>query len=396
MKNIYTKLSLVALGLSTSLYSQADVRINGFANLTAGITTEDTELDGYTDSIDFSHASLFALQFSGDVTDKVTATAQVVARGSNNYEADFEWAYLTYAHDNNSTYTIGRFRLPVFRYSDSLDVGYSYHWITAPQTVYDVAFNNLNGVRYDYSNYSGDLEYLFRFSYGNYEDEIAGGLNAGDDVVLISAEATYNSFKGRLVWGRGNNVFTSPTLDQSVSAFVNGVAQAVGGVDNIPAGVNALVDDILIEDDEGVFLGLGLEFDNFNWFVSGEWTSITLEDSFSPKDVAYYVTAGTRIGKWTPHITYQARDGEDDIKFQDRVASLPAPFQPGAAMFSGGLQTFFFEDYSLITIGARYDLMQNVALKFEVTKYDNKIEPQINPGDAVDTELLNFSVNYVF
>lgn len=397
MKNLTQKLSFVALAVaaSVSMNAQADVRINGFANLTAGITTDDVDLFGQGDSIDFSNGSLFALQVSGDVSDKLTATAQIVARGAEDYSGEFEWAYLSYAVDDNSVLTAGRFRLPVFRYSASLDVGYSYHWISAPQTVYDVAFNNLNGIRYDYSNYVDDFEYLFQFSYGNYEDDIAGGTNSGSDVVLLSAEGNYNGFKGRIVWGRGMNQFSSPTYDAIVSGFdaqINAAAAQFG----LSLDLSNLYNDLEINDDEGVFLGLGLEYDNFDWFFSGEWTRVELEDSFSPTDTAYYVTAGMRLGKWTPHFTHQARDGRGEIKFADSFAGIPAPFQPGVLAFTTGLQENFFEDYAITTIGVRYDAATNVAIKAEVSKYDNKIEPQINAEDASDTTLLNVSVNYVF
>lgn len=375
-------LSIIAMAVLATFQSQADVRINGFANLSAGITNEDVDLFGYSEDIDFAAGSLFALQASGDIADKLTATAQIVARGNDDYSAEFEWAYVSYEASDNSVLTAGRFRLPVFRYSDSLDVGYSYHWITAPKTVYDVVFNNLNGVRYDYSNYSGDFEYLLQLSYGNYEDDVAGGSNKGTNVVLASAEGTYNSFKGRVVWGRGDNVFTQGDLDASLA----GLAAVSPG----------LADDLAINDDPGNFLGFGLEYDNFNWFISGEWTEVEIEDSFSPTDTAFYVTAGIRSGKWTPHITFQARDGRGDIKFLDRVAQLPAELQPAIGGAVTGLQAVFFEDYSMATVGVRYDWSTNIALKGEVTKYDNKIEPLINPDDAIDTTLVNVSVNYVF
>ena len=375
-------LSIIAMAVLATFQSQADVRINGFANLSAGITNEDVDLFGYSDEIDFTPGSLFALQASGDIADKLTATAQIVARGNEDYSAEFEWAYLSYEVSDNSVLTAGRFRLPVFRYSDSLDVGYSYHWITAPQTVYDVVFNNLNGVRYDYSNYSGDFEYLLQVSYGNYEDDVAGGANKGTDVILTSFEGTFNSFKGRVVWGQGNNVFTQVDLDANLAGLA--------------AVSPALADDLALNDDIGEFLGFGLEYDNFNWFISGEWTEVEIEDSFSPTDTAFYVTAGIRSGKWTPHVTFQARDGRGDIKFLDRVAQLPAELQPTIGAAVTGLQAVFFEDYSMATVGVRYDWNTNIALKGEVTKYDNKIEPLINPGDAIDTTLVNVSVNYVF
>lgn len=383
MTKLNRNLSVVAIAVLATFQAQADIRINGFANFTTGVTTEDVNLFGYSEDIDFSNNSMFAIQVSGDVSDNMTATAQILARGSNDFSAEFEWAYLSYNLNDNSTITAGRFRLPVFRYSTSLDVGYSYHWISAPQTVYDVAFNNINGVRYDYSNYSGDFEYLVQFSYGNYEDEIGGGVNTANNVVLASFEGNYNGFKGRLVWGQGDNVFKQDALD---AALVS-----IGGISP------TLADELAIDGDSGEFLGLGLEYDNFNWFIGGEYTTVNIEDSFSPEDTAYYVTAGVRLGKYTPHITYQARDGAGEIRFQDTVNALPEPFKTVVSGINSGLQTGFFEDYTMLSVGLRYDLAPNIALKTEYTKYDNKIEgAAANPDDAIDSDVLALSVNYVF
>lgn len=383
MNKLNKNLSIIAVAVLAAFQAQADIRINGFANLTAGVTTEDVSLFGFTEDIDFDNNSLFAIQVSGDVSENISATAQVLSRGENDYSAKFEWAYLTYNVDDKSSLTAGRFRLPVFRYSTSLDVGYSYHWISAPQTVYDVAFNNISGVRYDYANYSGDFEYLVQVSFGNYKNEISGGTNTANDVLLASFEGNYNGFKGRIVYGQGENAFTQASLD---AALVS-----IGAISP------SLADELAIDGDEGVFIGLGLEYDNFDWFVSGEWTNVNIEDSFSPEDTAYYVTAGTRLGKYTPHITFQARDGAGDIRFQDSVNALPEPFKTVLTGINTGLQRSFFEDYSMITLGLRYDLAPNIALKAEYTKYDNKIEGELaNAEDSVDTDVLAFSVNYVF
>jgi hypothetical protein len=380
-KGLLLPVSLLALSVSTAV--NADIRINGFANFTAGYTTDETGLYGYEDKVDFSNGSLFALQVSGDVNDSISATAQLVARGSEDFNAEFEWAYLTYAINDNNSLSAGRMRVPLFRYSASLDVGYSYHWITAPRSIYNVPFNNYNGVRFDHNGYSGDFEYTVQFIAGEYAEDVSGGKVEADELFLLSGEGTYESFKARLVVGRGNNNFSQTTVDSTVAALV-------------PIAPD-LADLLALQEDQGVFLGAGLEYDNFNWFVSGEITSVETKDSFSPKDIAWYVTAGTRLGKWTPHITYETRDGDQDIKFLDEVASYPAPFQPALLQAVAGLQGFFMEDYSMITVGARYDWSTNIALKAEVSRFDNKRDD--NPADIItseDTTLLNLSVNYVF
>ena len=197
------KKALLATAVTMAMTSsaQAEIRINGFANFIGGITSSDDSLYGYDDNISFSEESLFALQASGDINDKMTATIQLLARGIDDYDIDAEWAYITYQATSNTSITAGRFRLPLFRYSASLDVGYSFHWVNAPRSMYDVPFNNLDGIRIDYSDYVGDWEYNLQASFGNYNNDIEAGEIEGDNVYAFSAEAVYDWFriKGQFV-----------------------------------------------------------------------------------------------------------------------------------------------------------------------------------------------------
>jgi hypothetical protein len=362
-----------ALTLS-SLTAQADVRINGFANLIAGMTTSsDESVYGYDDKLSFSEESLFAVQVSADINSKMTATAQLVARGSEDYNPDFEWAYLSYEATDNVSISAGRLRLPLFRYSTSLDVGYSYHWVNAPKSVYDVPFNNLDGLRIDYNNYSGDWEYNFQFAFGTYENETASYYVKGDNTVVVSGELVYNFFKMRAVYGR-----SSSTLDVFALEPVFAQLQQV-----LPAD---LYNDLVQNEDTGEFLGLGLEVDKSDWFLSAEITTVDTKNSYLRKDVAYYVTAGLRYGKYTPSITYEVKNSDDAFKFTDKISQLPSSLQQSLY----GIQTVLDDDEKAITIGVRYDFDTNVAFKADATKYtDNLVE-------ANDATLVRFAVNYVF
>ena len=142
-----TKIAILSMAGLMAAPAFADVQINGFANLIGGMTLDSDEaVYGYDDDFNFDPASVFGLQVRGDVSDKLSATAQVVGRGSEDYDAEFEWAYMTYALSNTTNISAGRMRVPLFKYSSSLDIGYSYHWLTPPYAVYGLDFNNIDGV----------------------------------------------------------------------------------------------------------------------------------------------------------------------------------------------------------------------------------------------------------
>lgn len=372
------KKTLLATALATTLIApvQAEIRLNGFANLVAGVTSSEDSLYGYTDSYSFSEESMFALQASGDINDKMTATVQLLARGEDNYDVEFEWAYLTYQLTDNASISAGRLRLPLFRYSASLDVGYSYHWINAPHSVYDVPFNNIDGVRFDYSTFAGDWEYNFQVAAGNFENEVSGGISEGKNVALFSAEATYEWFKIRGVYGFNKASFRQQELD-AVFAQLETVAPNVANF-------------LEIEEDTGTYSGIGIEIDQFDWFVSGEYVTVEIEESFTPKDTAWYVTGGMRVGKWTPSLTYENFDSNEPFKGLDELSVLPAEVQQQLRPIVVGTQLAFIEAYDVYTATVRYDYDTNVAFKADISHYSDELNPQ------ADTTLLRLAVNYVF
>ncbi|MGO4891059.1 hypothetical protein [Flavobacterium sp. W21_SRS_FM6] len=361
--------------LATSV--QAELRINGFANLIGGITSSDDSMYGYDDDFSFTSESLFAVQVSGDINSKMTATGQIVARGKNDYEPDFEWAYITYHATDNLSVSAGRLRQPLFRYSTSSDVGYSYHWVNAPRVIYDVPFANMDGVRFDYSGYSGDWEYNLQLGLGGFSADFQGAKAKASNLGIFSAELVRDWFKVRGVYGRINLVNSSPELEDAFDTLRN-------------LGLPQLASDLEIKDDTGTFAGVGIEVDKYDWFVSGEYTQAKTENSFRPKVDSYYVTAGMRKGKWTPSITYESQDSNKPAKFTEQLIGLPSDILPIATDISFGLQSIFIEEYSVTSVGVRYDLDTNVALKADVSKRSDDLD------DTRDATAVRFAINYIF
>lgn len=379
MKKLIKNLSILATSLMMIGYANAEVRINGFANFTAGIAASDDSLYGFDDTVSFSEQSLFAIQVSGDINEKMSATGQIVARGEQDYEAGFEWAYITYAATENTSVSAGRIRMPLFQYSASLDVAYSYHWLVAPAAVYDVPFNNIDGVRIDYSSYAGDLEYTFQLTLGQVNNDFSlagesGNLNI-DNVAVLSGEFTYENWKMRGVYGTGKTTFDVPAI--------NGAIAQLGQISP------DLSNQLAATDDTGTFTGVSLSYDNFNWFVAAEYTIIDIEESFYPKESAYYVTAGFRSGKWTPFVTYESSNLNRDPKFVDQIAGFPAMLQVPLTQLIVGVQQSVIAEDNTTSVGVRYDLNTGVALKADVSKRSNEL------NDDEDT-LLRLAVNYVF
>ena len=370
--------------------SHAEIDINGFGNVVGGITSSDDQVLGFNDTIDFSNDSLFALQVSSDISDKLSATAQIISRGEDDFDASFEWAYITYNVSPSVTFNAGRFRLPLFAYSSSLDVGYTYHWITAPSVVYDVPFNNLDGVKLGKTGYVSGWDYALDVAFGTFKGETLGADNNGDNTALVSGQISNESLTLRAVYGRATT-----TVDLTKSSDDVGLALGLGFEGIEAAGFADLADSLRIEDDTGEFVGVSVMYDNYDFFVGGEYTEVSVDNNFSNDDEAFYITAGARFGKWTPSLTYEKFESSGDIKYADDIAQLsnsglPAETIASLSSVAIGSQLAQESDYDIITAALRYDLDAGIAVKFDVQRLSDNVD------DTQDGTLARMALNFVF
>jgi hypothetical protein len=145
-----------------------------------------------------------------------------------------------------------------------------------------------------------------------------------------------------------------------------------------------------MRDDRGTFIGLGLEIDTFTYFASAEITVTENENTFTAKSTAFYATAGMRVGKFTPSVTFERLEDDDEIKYTDQLVGLSAAILPTATAIVTGIQQSAKSQYDLVTFGVRYELDPSIALKADVSTYTDNI------NDDSDGTLIRFAVNYVF
>ena len=314
---------------------QDRVRFNGFMSTGYSRASNDAGYDGVTETSEIQSLTLFALQGRFEITDATSATVQLLARGEedgrNDFETQLEWGYLTHRMDNGLRLRAGQMRMPVFMYSDSLDLGYAQPWARSPNVVYDqIRLSSYTG---------GDATYSYRLGNGQMRTQIFAGhsrddLEAAGEVGEIELR---NLVGGVVSWS--DHTWT-----------LRGVAaRADTEYDFLTAEGESR------EDFEGEFYGVGLEYDPGDFFVLSEVTRREVQGTFSDTDSAY-ITGGYRIGSFTPYVTAAWIESQDDSERDSGVIAdtdLPQSFLNEKR-----------EDYSL---GVRYDAMPGVALKADWT-----------------------------
>ncbi|HEY0892346.1 MAG TPA: DNA topoisomerase IV, partial [Cellvibrio sp.] len=177
MNSIRKKHSLaliIALCMAAPLTQAGDLNLSGFLSVGGGmIDDEDSPGYGGYDEEDLTFdKNLLGLQVTGQVNEKITATAQLIARSETDYEVNAEWAYLTWQASDSVKVRAGRLRTPFYMYSDFLDVGYAYSWITPPREVYYLPFNNVDGVDFYVTQTLGIFDTSFQAYFGSFDDEL--------------------------------------------------------------------------------------------------------------------------------------------------------------------------------------------------------------------------------
>ena len=377
---------LLALGILAALAATStaaqSVQITGFGQMVAGTATDGDAFPGtgYDSDWDFKDESLFALQIRGDLNEQWSATAQIVARGRDDFDPEFAWAYVGWNGGNGWSAKAGRQRVPFFRYSDFLEVGYAYPWLRPPHAVYNATFSNYDGISAAYSFGSGDW-----FS----NVGVVGGKNEGD-LVISNLPATQEL--GSLVGFYADTTYADwLSLRASyLQADVSVDSQALNPLLNALRGNGfaPVAEALDFTEDSGQFIGLAAEVNRGNWLAVGEWTKTSIDDSYFYNRKQYYVTGGYRFGAWMPSVTWGRRDNEADRSIIARLPNV-APLAPLRAAVSGVVLSEEL-DATYWSYGLRWDVATNVALKADFTQYTND-----TPASA-DADSLAVGVVFTF
>ncbi|WAJ71182.1 hypothetical protein [Catenovulum adriaticum] len=383
MRHQYKVLTVgVMLALSSPVY--ADINFNGFARIAAGSTLESGEtLLGYEDSLDFKNESLFALQASADLDEGLSATAQLMSRGRDDFNLEVEWAYLSYELTDNTRINAGHLRLPFFRYSDFLDVGYAYTWIRPPQAVYDLPYSSYDGLSLLHSTRVGQFDVEVQATLGTAsEDIVVNGADAQtelDDLYGLNVAATYDWLYLRAVYMKSSVTFNF--ADNPDYLLLTDALTATGN--------SAALAQVMADSDTGSFAGLGFGIDKNDWIFQGEITQTKVDDSFIADRYRSYISLAHRLDVVTPYFSYQKIDDKaNPVGYNLALDSgvVPAPVLAGLKSFLQGQEQG--EEGEYYSLGVKYDFNPSATFKADLTIWDGEY--------TRDAQVISFAVDMVF
>jgi hypothetical protein len=352
MKKLRGAMILASLGVPTAVFAEIDFK--GFGSVVGGKAVEvkpGEQVLGYTDALTFKRDSLLALQMDADMGDGLSSTMQFISRGSQNFDVNLEWAYLTYDINDSLSISAGRMRSPYYRYSDFIDVRYSYSWVSPPSRVYS----------FDYPGFDG-LSLLYNYSLGPVDStiQVVTGSTQGlsrsenaynvpvyfEDTIGINWTGSWEWLTVRAGYLESQTDVPHPEIEkvaQGFQALGNGFKAIGGGFGQLTQVPNLApftprtsyygkaftdlgqtyvdsVSGVQVKNDLGNFMGFGLSVDKDSLLIDTEWVTYHVRDSFGEPISAYYVTLGWRFG---PTLVY----GTLSREMADSSKKAPAALQ---------------------------------------------------------------------
>ncbi len=332
-----------SLGVSYSSMNMGDYVLDGGVPSGPGLsgawsTTNDTRIAGHV-----------AAQF----TPKLSAVLQVDSEyhSGNTYRPEVEFANVKYEFTPDASIRAGRLSLPTFLESENRDIGYTYAWIHPPLEVYRQEHTtHSDGVDVDYRLQIGEVGNTFKAIYGSSTID-------SNDFQTASELSSTN------LWGIFDTVEHGPTM--------------------IHAGYQQRETDseYLLTGDYGEIkesdLSVGVQYDPGDWFAMSEW----IQHKSTYKTSAMYISAGYRVKKLTPYVTY--------------AQNSPGTFLPGFPPPTPEAITLANRAQSTVSLGIRWDFMRNTDFKFQydhVRLSDNSNGFLANVPTGVDLSGQSFHV----
>jgi len=386
---ISRKAPLVAAVLlaSTQTAIANDLNINGFLSVGGSLlSNDDVSIPGYDTTGGFKQDTILGLQLSKSVNDSTSVTGQLVSRGAEDYKTEASWAYATYAATDNLDLRMGRLRLPLYYYSDFLEVGYAYDWVRPPLEVYNSQFNTVDGADLNYRFSFGSIDNSLQVYLGRYNRTGSGiDLPNLSGVVLTSSagnmtyRASYHQAPEVEVTDNTAGIGAANTGSVAAILGVGGALNTALSANYTAAEIAEAADDFQIDGEAMSFYSFAAAYDNGDISLIGEVTQFSSEIAMFLDTTSYLVKAGKRFDDMTLHLTYSA---------------LETSTESGATGAAQELLLLENKENS-ITAGVRYDYDASTALKFEVQQHNEEKAVGIGENDESGL-LISVALDLVF
>jgi hypothetical protein len=366
--------AIATLAMSCAAVAENGLEIYGFASFATGKTLNEEELPNgeksifgpsdrelYNDQIQYRPESTIGIQVDADLQDGLALKTLLQADGEKDYAGELKWAYAEYDLSDDFLVSVGRQPLPLFYYTDFIDVGYSYQWVRAPLEAYYIKNSTFDGAQIKYEPIFGDYEYRFQVYHGRDEEESDLTLTL-NDITGFVAYMRKDWFEARATWME---------------------AKIETGLQGLDPQTMSVVDMGIVETDT-TYYGAAFKATFVSSYITAEWVSDKEEApiqefSYLEGTEAWYVSAGYGVKNFVPYVTY----AESKNKFSDESPLLIEDQSVESVSWTGGV---------------RWDFHSSAAFKIEYTSKKDKSSDEIVAiaGAVKEVDAVSASIDLVF
>lgn len=343
---------------------------SGFGTLGA-VTTDDDDVwftrygvnhPGDRDP-DFSADSLIGLQTSLRLSPFNDLTVQAIAMedGTARQDPRLTLAFVRQVLAPGVALRVGRVRVPFFMLSDSLHVNFANPWVHPPVEVYGLnPFNDLDGVDLIYVTQAAGLDIELHPYYGSAHVPFPDGRAKLKETWGLNLVLAHGNLSLHL--GHGDGRFTLQRGDKQFRDIVDLLAAT---------GQGHVVADLSGTRGRTSFDSVGVQWDDGRWQFVGEYAK-RWADRYVGSAHGWYLSLGRRIGSVTPYVSVARQTLDAQFAEADLPAGLRVPLGNGQHAEARDLWALFLTSRNnaqrSITVGARWDVAPQAALKAEFTR----------------------------
>lgn len=332
------------------------------------------------DEISAKIDSRFALQLDYSHDRDLSFTLQALSKyqADATYTPEINWAFVKYSISPGLDLRLGRTRLDFIFQADTINIGFPSLTARPPIGLYPLPLTPSDGF---------DIDYSVPFSDGYFTSSLNIGWATKDD---MSVMGTAFNVAGSPLFGGSINY---ETIDWSLKLSYGQLKPnrtpdpVLELIDLLGPFSPELAESLVLKDKWLRYYSLGGTLARGNWrgvVALGQYRSDT---RVFPASNAQYFKLGYRLDKWTPFFAVAKSDAHDPLisvnsgTFVDSVAQI--------------VQHSFQTDQTNYSVGARYDLTDNVALKLQYDLIESdprKTSLILNEKDGWDGNLHLYSV----
>jgi hypothetical protein len=329
------------------------------------------------------------------------------------------WAFLAWRPNNDWLVRLGKVRLPLYLYSESLDVGVATDMARLPHEMYSIApTNDFKGLMVTRNFTWGERELTLEGYAGNADATARLWIRDGAPPVLPAGplfRTVHVNVRGLVLTARDSTLTWRLGVMQATTQRSDGEALPVRypHVDIGPGLGYWKVDGSMPGPDiekvpriRNVALTAGADWAFApDWRLAGEYVRMLMRDTELGSDSnAGYVALFRRMGAFTPYVSLaRQRSADGVLDWHERLTTptLPA-FIPGAAQINGaqrvaGESGYAFDQRS-VAVGVSYALSPTAKLKGEwmqtkVGRASGHFDVPPGQADAQGLKVHTLSVN---